>query len=115
MLELASTLHSSMNDLITDYNSFVDNVNKTITEFVQNTEQDQETFQVAIRQEFQDFINIVDTKLTGMNNTLTSTIQNLEQIAQRQINNAIRQGKINVIQEYAETAESLNILVTGEV
>lgn len=63
MLELAGRMHGSMNELITDYNSFVDNVNKIITEFVNNTEKKNEVFETALRQEFQDFIDIVDLKL----------------------------------------------------
>ena len=63
LLELANTLHSKMNELIEDYNRFVDTINNTITEFTQGETQKREVFEVAIRQEFQDFIDIVDMKL----------------------------------------------------
>ncbi len=66
MLELAAKLHGAMNELITEYNQFVENTNATIQNFIDSTNQDQETFETALRQEFQDFIDIVDLKLKAM-------------------------------------------------
>lgn len=59
MLELAAKLHGSMNNLINDYNKFVENTNKAITDFTNGTNEDLEVFETAMRQEFQDFIDAV--------------------------------------------------------
>lgn len=115
MLELASTLHGSMNTLIEDYNHFVDNVNNTITEFINATEKDQEVFQVAIRQEFQDFIDIVNLKYSEMELVLNNTITNLEKIARDTVNEAIKTGKIRIEETYDPETESLHMIATGGV
>lgn len=115
MLELASTLHGSMNALIDDYNKFVDNVNKTITEFIDTTEKDQEVFQVAIRQEFQDFINVIELNIANQNNKINDMVANQVQITQGIINEAIQAGGLEIYESYDEATESLNLVVTGEV
>lgn len=133
ILELASTLHKTMNSLIEDYNKFVDNVNNTITEFTTESEQDRETFEIAIRQEFQDFIDVVDLKITGLNNdykTFTNQVNNSISsqdnkidgmianqvpITQSIINDAVREAKIAIISSYDEETESLNIVASGGV
>lgn len=63
LLELASRLTGTMNALIDDYNTFRDSVNNQVTEFINSTNADQEAFETALRQEFQDFIDIVDLKV----------------------------------------------------
>lgn len=63
MLELASQLYGKMNEIITAFNALVDSVNKTVTEFTSGTDERLETFETALRQEFQDFIDVVDLKL----------------------------------------------------
>ena len=115
MLELASTLHGSMNTLIDDYNKFVDNVNETISELMKATEQDQEVFKTAIRQEFQDFIDIVNLKVAKMENDLEFTIKNMNAITEEIVNEAIREGKIKVVESYDENTKSLNLNISGGV
>ena len=133
LLELASTLHATMNSLIEEYNKFVDNVNNTLTEFTQSETQNREVFEVAIRQEFQDFINIIDLKVAGMNNDykkftnqvnnsienqdnkINGMVANQRTITQELINDAIKTGDLTIIESYDEETESLNITTTGGV
>ena len=144
LLELSSTLHSAMNNLIEDYNKFVDSVNNKITEFTESETQNREVFEVAIRQEFQDFINTVDLKLggfrtemnnyktamdskysgftsgvnttiAGMQRTLQDTIANMEQITIDTVNQAIADGRIVVGVVYNDETEEMNIIANGGV
>lgn len=122
LLELASTLHATMNTLIEDYNNFVDSVNNTITEFTEQTTQNQETFEIAIRQEFQDFINIIDLKIAEVNNVIASQNNKINEmeanqvpITQELMNNAIKAGQITITETYNSETESLDMVVTGGV
>lgn len=62
LIELASQLTGTMNALIDEYNKFADSVNSQVAEFMESTEQDHEAFETALRQEFQDFMDVVDMK-----------------------------------------------------
>lgn len=115
ILELASNLHETMNNLIDDYNDFVEATNEKLTEFAEHTAQSQESFAVGLRQEFQDFINIVELKITGMNNTLNTLLETQVPVAQKLINDAIRAGTLKVTETYNPATESLNLNVTGGV
>lgn len=74
LLELASKLHGAMNELITEYNNFVDDVNARITEFMSETNSDQEAFEVAMRQEFQDFIDVINMKYDAQEQRIQDAI-----------------------------------------
>lgn len=133
LLELASVLHASMNSLITDYNKFVEAVNNNLTDFTARTEENQKNFEVGLRQEFQEFINIVDLKISGLNhdfegftnnvnssiseqnNKIAGMIANQIPITQNIINDAIKDGTLYIIETYDNETESLNLVVTGDV
>ena len=62
-LEAIAKLRAAMNELITQFNAFVEEVNAKVDNFIAETTQDQEVFETALRQEFQDFIDLVELKL----------------------------------------------------
>lgn len=66
MLELAGKIHGVVNEIITDYNNFSEQVNKQIATFTQETSEGYETFKTSLRQEFQDFIDAVTLEYKGM-------------------------------------------------
>lgn len=74
-IEMASKLHGKMNELIAGYNSFVDEANKKINDFITSTEKDYEAFEVALRQEFQDFIDTVNLHVSGLSETIKDEIE----------------------------------------
>lgn len=108
VLELSAVLTAKMNELIESYNEFVDATNKTITEFVNSSTERQENFEVGIRQEFQDFIDIINLKFDNLET-------NMDAIVRDQINKAIASGTIHVEESYDPNTESLNMTVTGGV
>lgn len=104
LLELASTLHATMNSVIEEYNNLADSVNQKMEQFTTETKADQEAFQVGIRQEFQDFID-----------TINLMVSNLEATVQQEVKNAIEDGRINVAESYDPATESLRMIVTGGI
>lgn len=62
-IEMTAKIYAAMQELISDYNSFVDTVNQQIIEFLNDTNKTFEVFAAELRQEFQDFIDIVVLKI----------------------------------------------------
>lgn len=97
MLELASTLHGSMNTVIDEYNKLADSVNRTITEFMESTDKDLEVFETAIRQEFQDFIDVVTLKISAQDKEL----EELDRFVRTNLSDAIS----TLLKEMEESGE----------
>lgn len=80
-IEQTAKVYAAMNELIVEYNNFVDSTNAKIEEFNSGVIADNEAFRIALRQEFQDFINVVELKIESLDqyakNTLDTKIQEL--------------------------------------
>lgn len=61
-IEAIGKLQGKMNELVDEYNKFVDQANEKIESFVATSEEEQRVFEMAMRQEFQDFIDVVNIK-----------------------------------------------------
>lgn len=107
-IEQTAKVYGAMQTLIEEYNTFAERMEKTIEDFIQDTNTDMETFKVGIRQEFQDFIDVVDMRLQQLESDVASTTTQM-------VNDAINSGKIKVTEVYDGTSESLNLDVTGGV
>ena len=66
VIEQTAKVYAAMQQLIDEYNAFVESVNTQLAEFTATTKEEQEVFATALRQEFQDFIDVVDLKLATM-------------------------------------------------
>lgn len=78
-ITMVAKLHAKMQELINEYNSFADSWNKSIEEFTNATNENNTTFAVALRQEFQDFIDVINLKVQAIEqeyNTNLETITN---------------------------------------
>lgn len=73
-LELNAMTYGKMNELITTINEFVDSVNKKITDFNNDANADREVFEIAMRQEFQDFIDVVEIKYQAQEQVIDNKI-----------------------------------------
>lgn len=89
-VEMAAKLYGAMRELQTDYNSFVDELNKTITDYMNSTTKDQEEFKNHITTIMHNYIMKIDEKIK---------LQDLN------IDNAIKYMKDNLTQ-------SLNAMLT---
>lgn len=65
-IEQTARVYAKMNELIEAYNAFADEYNKLFEEFKTQVTNDNEVFRVALRQEFQDFIDTIDLKILEM-------------------------------------------------
>lgn len=119
ILEGMGKVYGAMNDLINEYNSFADNVNTIITEFTQLATKNQEEFEVALRQEFQDFIDAIEIKIqqqqTQIDNAVSYMQNNIIATAKNVINDSITKGTLTVAVQYDEATENLNIVTDGSV
>ena len=64
---MAKAAYEAVNGIITEYNSFVDSANKKIEEFTGTTKEEYQLFAVALRQEFQDFIDVISLRYKEQN------------------------------------------------
>lgn len=82
-IEMTAKVYGAMNGLIDEYNAFVQETVTRIDEFEATTKEEQVAFETALRQEFQDFIDVVQLRLDG-----GATQASIEEINQAK-NNAI--------------------------
>ena len=117
VLEQTGIMYKKMQELIENYNNFVDETNKTIDEFVANTLEDQEAFEIKINQIVHDFTSLVDTKLKTQDALIEEAIdymkRNIEQTTRDLLTELISEGRLTVDLEYNPNTESLDI--TGVV
>lgn len=117
-IEMVSKLYGSMEEVITDYNKFVDDTNKVITDFETGVTTDIEEYKVAMSQQFQDFIDVVELKLGAQDKEIADAItyltDNLERVVKEQINTVINEGKITIDTLYNANTKALTIGMGGE-
>ena len=113
LLELASVLHSSMNNVIEEYNNLSDNVNNLIQNFVSDSNADYEVFRTAIRQEFQDFIDIIDIKYQAHDNTINDAFTNIEQMISDKVIDFLGEGSVEIVDNVAR--EQIAELTPGKI
>ena len=73
-IEQTAKLYGAISELIDEYNNWVDKINAQIEAFENAMEKDYEVFKVAMRQEFQDFIDIVDLKMQAQDKDIADAI-----------------------------------------
>ena len=113
-IEMVAKLHGKMNELIESYNSFVENVNKIVEDFKTSTTKDLKEFEVSLRQEFQDFIDVINLKILSQDQLIEEAVNymknNIETTTNNIVNKAITDGRIIVNTSYDELTENLNIV-----
>ena len=92
VIEQTARIYGAMNSLIEEYNAFAENVNNSMEAFATASEADREQFKISMRQEFQDFIDVIDMKVKDMEIQLTYTIENIEKMAHDAIDEAVAAG-----------------------
>lgn len=119
VIEQTAKVYGAMNTLIDEYNAFVDSVNENMATFEAEEIQKFEEFAVGLRQEFQDFIDVVDMKVQEQDQKIAAAenymMTNIAPITAEIVNQAIANGTIRIAEEYNEATESYNLLVTGGV
>lgn len=109
-IEQTYKVYKAMQDLITEYNNYVDEVNRKLLDHESKYKSDMETFTTSLRQEFQDFIDVVDLKIQDLETligegsdidaklaALETSIRNQLTELENKVNNEIN-GKIQTIE-----------------
>ena len=79
-IEMVAKLYGAMPGLIDEYNAFAERTEKSVNDFMNDSNADREVFQIAMRQEFQDFIDVIDVKVTAAESYMRT---NLREIAEQ--------------------------------
>ena len=118
-IDMVAKLYGAMQTMIDEYNKFADDTEKKINDFMSDANSDREVFETAMRQEFQDFIDVVELKLQEQDleiaNAKKYMEENIKTTTQNVVNDAIKNGSIVVSEVYNPDTESLDLLVNGGV
>ena len=115
-IQMVARIYGKIQDLIEDYNKFVDQVNQHIEEYETNINQSFDCFKNNIIQTMNDYIETIDNKINIQDDKIAEAIQymkdNIVATATEVINQAIENGDITVSVSYDEPTEALNIIVS---
>lgn len=121
VIEQTHKIYNAMNELINEYNTFVDSTNTKLTEFVEKYNDDIEVFQTSFRQEFQDFIDVIDLKILALQQEISefgevdlTPIQSQLDSMTNEIN-TLKQRLDEIDIEYAEKTGSENGYISVEI
>ena len=117
-IEMVAKLYRKVNDLIKEHNTFTEEFKTAFEEFKKGVNDNFELFATELRQEFQDFIDVVELKIKNqdakiqnaedyMKNKIVSTTQNI-------VINALANHEIEVAMDYDAENESLTLVFGGE-
>lgn len=102
--EMTARLYKTIKNLIDDYNEFIDEVNKTISEFLNSTDADKDEFMKHIDKVVHDYIIALDMKYDHQDKVIEDAVSYLKTNLGDSITEAVR--------ELSETGE-LNEYIMG--
>jgi len=114
-IEMVAKLYGKMEELVSDYNTFVDNVNKEIENFETSINKDFDNFKLCIQNLVNNYIEMIDTKMNLQDEKIDAAINymkvNIIQTATDLFNQALIEGTIraDLITTYDAQTESLTI------
>lgn len=112
VIEMVAKMHGVVNELVDEYNKFVDEANLTIENFINKANGDNELFRVGLRQEFQDFIDVVELKIESFNSQLENKIDGVVQdIFDRDVSGRLEAIKADLMTEFTTFRDT----ITAEV
>lgn len=119
-IEQTAKVYGKMQELITDYNNYVNQINTAIADFENSINQDFESFKQEILNITNNYIACVDMKIANQDSTIAEAIQymkdNIIQTATNIIDQAIADGEIEVSTlnvDYDSTTESLTFSIVA--
>lgn len=112
-IQQTAKLYGKIQELITEYNNFVRDVNRYITEFEEGIIKDFNCFQNCVIKTMNDYIESIDTKIELQDNKIQEAIDymknNLVSTVTTLFNQAVQNGDIraNLLETYDSDDESL--------
>lgn len=73
-IEMTAKLYGAINDFVNEYNRFATETTQALNEHLEGYRTANETFSTGLRQEFQDFINIIQLKVLALENNSNQAI-----------------------------------------
>lgn len=118
-IEMVAKLYAKMQELIEDYSFNNKNLMEIVEDFKKIITDNFNVFSVELRQEFQDFIDVIELKVKANDGKIEEAYDylrlNFDQTAKNILNEMIQQGKIQLGLQYVEDTEALNIILEGSV
>lgn len=118
VLQALARIYPKIEELITDYNNYVKQLNNIVNDFQTGMIDDFECFKNCIIKIMNNYIETIDTKINLQDTKIADAIDymknNIVETTTNIINQAIENGDLNVGFEYDEPTESLNFIVTRE-
>ena len=74
-IEMVAKLYGSMEEMITDYNDFVDDVNQAISDFEAGITESYEDFKDHIQNLFDDYVALINGKIEDQDEAIANKIQ----------------------------------------
>lgn len=115
-IQMVSKFYKYLQDMVNDYNSFANEVNKEITRFENDTNANYEEFKNCIQNMMLNYIESIDTKINNQNAIIEDAVDymknNINQVTTEIINQGIEDGTFNVGVSYDPEDEELTINVT---
>ena len=116
-IQMVARIYGKIQDLIEDYNKFVDQVNQHIEEYETNINQSFECFKNRMIQTMNDYIETIDNKINIQDDKIAEAIEymkdNIVATTTNIINQAIENGDIEVALNYNAETEALSIVITN--
>ena len=129
VLQALARIYPKVEELITDYNNYVKQLDSYITDFTNGLISDFDCFKSCIIKTMDDYIESIDTKLSVQDTLINDKFREQDEViasainymknnivatATSVINQAIENGDLNVGFDYDPTNESLDFIVTRE-
>lgn len=117
VLEQTAIMYKKVQELIDGFNALVDEINKKVDDFIAESKESQEEFELKINQMVYDFTTLVETKLANQDAEIKEAVDYMKTHLDTTINdmllNLFETKQITLDFNYNETTESLDI--TGVV
>lgn len=113
VLEQTGIMYKKVQELIEHYNSFVDEINNEIDEFISNTLAEEEEFEVKINQMIHDFTSLVNLELKNQDAEIKEAVDYMKTHIDATVSdillNLFETKQITLSFEYNNETESLDI------
>lgn len=103
VIEQTARVYGAMRSLIEEYNKMISDLNGNLDDFEKLSGTQYETFAMGLRQEFQDFIDIVNLQIEKLEQYMTNNLEDA-------INDLFQSGVLSVGVSYNIENEELTLI-----
>lgn len=115
VLEQTGRLYAAMQELIDEYNKYVDDLNAAIEDFENSTNQNIDAFKKCIADMLANHIKCMDTKIDVQNETIANAVQymkdNIRTVTFEVVETMFKNGEITFATTYDAESERLDLSI----